>query len=39
MSAFLNHTLSDIRGGRESWRVFTLFAVPSFVIAIAVAVV
>lgn len=35
MSRFLNATLSDIRGGRETWRVFIALGGPSFVIAIA----
>jgi hypothetical protein len=35
MSRFLNETLSDIRRGRETWRVFVLFGGPAFVVAIA----
>jgi hypothetical protein len=34
MSHFLNATLSDIRGGRETWRVFVALAGPAFAIAI-----
>lgn len=34
MSEFITHTLSDIRGGRESWRVVLFFSVPSFMIAV-----
>lgn len=39
MSKFLNHTIEDMRGGRDSWRVLLTFAVPSFVIAFAAAIV
>jgi len=35
MSRFLNETLSDIRRGRETWRVFLLLAGPAFLVAIA----
>jgi hypothetical protein len=35
MSRFLNATLSDLRGGRETWRVFVLLGGPSFIVAIA----
>jgi hypothetical protein len=34
MSRFLNETLSDIRGGRETWRVFIALSGPAFAIAI-----
>ena len=34
MSRFLNATMSDLRGGRETWRVFLLIGGPSFVVAI-----
>jgi hypothetical protein len=37
MSRFLNATLSDIRGGRETWRVFVAVGGPSFFVAIAYA--
>ena len=36
MSRFLVNTLSDIRGGRESWRVLTVASTLSFAIAIVV---
>ena len=36
MSRFLTDTLTDIRGGRESWRVLTIASALSFVIAVAV---
>jgi hypothetical protein len=39
MSEFLNETVSDIRGGRDSWRVLVLFSLPAFVISFAVAIV
>lgn len=35
MSAFIEHTVSDLKAGRETWRVFTLLAVPSFLTAVA----
>jgi hypothetical protein len=34
MSRFLNATMSDIRGGRETWRVFIALSGPAFAIAI-----
>jgi hypothetical protein len=37
MTNFLNLTIEDMRVGRESWRVLITFAVPSFVIAFATA--
>jgi hypothetical protein len=32
MSAFIETTINDLRGGRQSWRVFVLFTVPSFAV-------
>jgi hypothetical protein len=37
MSRFLNETISDMRGGRETWRVFVALAGPAFTIAIVLA--
>ncbi len=37
MSRFLNDTLTDIRGGRESWRVFVAVCAPSFIVAVVFA--
>ena len=37
MSHFLNQTMTDIRRGRESWRVFVALCGPAFALAIAVA--
>lgn len=37
MSYFVNQTIADIRKGRETWRVFIAFGVPSFVVAFGVA--
>ncbi|HEV7763901.1 MAG TPA: hypothetical protein VGQ76_02765 [Thermoanaerobaculia bacterium] len=34
MSQFLNETIKDIRGGRETWRVFVALAGPAFFVAI-----
>lgn len=33
MSHFLNATLDDMRGGRDSWRVLVVFGSVAFVIA------
>jgi hypothetical protein len=38
MSRFLNETLSDIRGGRETWRVFIALSGPAFAIAVVVSI-
>jgi hypothetical protein len=38
MSRFLNETLTDIRHGRESWRVFVAVCAPSFAVAVFIAV-
>ncbi len=35
MSRFLNATMSDIRGGRETWRVFVFLGSPAFLVGIA----
>lgn len=35
MSRFLNATMSDIRRGRETWRVFVLLGGPAFLLAVA----
>jgi hypothetical protein len=35
MNSFFKNTLSDIRGGRQSWRVVSLLSGSSFVISIA----
>jgi hypothetical protein len=35
MSRFLNATMSDIRGGRETWRVFVALGGPAFIVSIA----
>ncbi len=37
MSRFLNETISDMRGGRETWRVFIALLGPAFALAVAVA--
>lgn len=38
MSRFLNETLTDIRRGRETWRVFLAVCAPSFVLTLIAAV-
>ena len=37
MTRFLNETISDIRGGRQSWRVVLSMAVPAFVVSVVTA--
>jgi len=37
MTAFVKETVSDIRRGRESWRVLFLFSSLSFAISVAAA--
>jgi len=37
MSRFMNETISDLRGGRESWRVLLTISLPAFVVAFATA--
>ena len=34
MSRFLNETVSDMRGGRQTWRVIVALGLPSFAVAI-----
>jgi hypothetical protein len=38
MSRFLNATMSDIRNGRETWRVIVALSGPAFVLAVATTV-
>jgi hypothetical protein len=33
MNRFLNDTINDMRGGRETWRVFVALAGPAFTLA------
>ena len=37
MSRFLNATVSDMRSGRETWRVFVALSGPAFAVAVATA--
>lgn len=37
MSAFMFRTISDLRGGRQTWRVFLIVCAPSFTAAVATA--
>ncbi|HYI13285.1 MAG TPA: hypothetical protein VEK57_29835 [Thermoanaerobaculia bacterium] len=39
MSRFLNETITDMKGGRETWRVLITLCTPAFVMAIAMAMV
>lgn len=34
MNRFLTDTLTDIRRGRQTWRVFVAFCAPAFVVAL-----
>jgi hypothetical protein len=36
MSEFLNHTMSDMRAGRDTWRVLTTLCSIAFTLAVAV---
>ncbi|HKO56547.1 MAG TPA: hypothetical protein VJ276_11765 [Thermoanaerobaculia bacterium] len=38
MSDFMLHTMKDIRGGRQSWRVILTFCIPSLAISIAASI-
>jgi|GEM_PF-1738172 len=35
MSQFMTHTISDLRGGRETWRVVITITLPAFFVAFA----
>ena len=35
MAKFIEATVSDMKGGRESWRVLLALTVPSFAVAVA----
>jgi len=37
MTRFVNETLSDMRGGRQSWRVVAAFSLPAFLISVLAA--
>ncbi len=39
MTAFVMHTLEDMRGGRSTWRVVLTVALPSFAIAFVAALI
>jgi hypothetical protein len=39
MSQFVGATLDDLRGGRQSWRVLLLLAIPAFLIGIVAGLV
>jgi hypothetical protein len=38
MTAFLNHTIDDMRCGRQNWRVLTFFCTSAFFISVAATV-
>lgn len=35
MSRLVIHTLDDLRGGRQSWRVLLMLAIPAFAVGVA----
>ena len=37
MTQFLASTVSDIRGGRQSWRVIVTMSLPAFIAAVVLA--
>ncbi|HEX7808762.1 MAG TPA: hypothetical protein VF608_08555 [Thermoanaerobaculia bacterium] len=39
MNAFLDRTLYDIRGGRQTWRVFALLCLPAFAASIIAGII
>ena len=39
MSRFMNETINDLRGGRESWRVLLLLALPAFVAGVSAGLI
>jgi hypothetical protein len=39
MSHFIQDTITDIRSGRESWRIFTAFGTLAFTVAIAMKLI
>ena len=39
IQGFLNNTVSDMKGGRESWRIFTLFGFVSLAASLATVIV
>ena len=39
MTAFINNTVQDLRGGRSTWRVTLTVALPSFAIAFAAGLI
>ncbi|HXG57421.1 MAG TPA: hypothetical protein VNL91_00160 [Thermoanaerobaculia bacterium] len=38
MSRFVNQTVADLRGGRESWRVLLALCAPAFAISVLLTV-
>ncbi|HYC60971.1 MAG TPA: hypothetical protein VEK79_15520 [Thermoanaerobaculia bacterium] len=39
MSRFLNATMSDLRNGRETWRVFVALGGPAFALAVVLSAI
>ncbi|HEV7921071.1 MAG TPA: hypothetical protein VGR02_09815 [Thermoanaerobaculia bacterium] len=35
MTDFMHHTMADIRGGRQTWRVILTLCIPSLAISLA----
>ena len=39
MSQFMSHTIADLRGGRETWRVIVTITLPAFLVAFAATLI
>ena len=39
MTTFMNETLADMRGGRQSWRVIVSMSIPAFLIAVVLSTI
>lgn len=39
MSRFVNETISDMRGGRQTWRVFVALSGPAFAISVVLSLI
>ncbi len=39
MSQFLRHAVEDMRAGRESWRVLTLFSILAFALSTVLSII
>jgi hypothetical protein len=39
MNALLDRTIHDLRGGRETWRVFALLCLPAFIAGVFTGII